>query len=296
MTRLLALPTAAAALLVLSLAPASAATPPSGSRWVAVVGDYGSRSGAEADVARLVAAVRPGAVVTTGDNLYSDSTYAEAVGAYYCGFIAQAPPSTACPAASMARVNAFFPATGNHDYTDGGIADYLGYFGSLDGSTTYSVVRGGIEFIVVDSQAALDSSESMTSQRTWARLRARTSRAQWQVVVLHHPPSSSSATHGSSPQFRWPFATWGVDLVLSGHDHVYERLQEQGTTFVVDGTGGADLYEFGTVLPGSLARDDTHHGALFLTSTPVGLVGEYWSVDRSRLDRFVVRADSAVVA
>lgn len=281
----------AAMLFAVNGAPAVAQPPPA--PGVAVIGDFGSRSPAEGDVARMVTGLGVRTVVTTGDNLYGDSShddssYAEAVGAYYCGFIGGAPTSALCPASSMARANAFFPATGNHDYSDGGIQKYLDYFGSLHGSTSYSVTRDGIEFIVVDSQAALDSSDSMARQQREVRERAMRSTARWQVVVLHHPPYSSSSAHGSTQQFQWPYAQWGVDLVLSGHDHDYERLRVGGLTYVVIGTGGADLYAFGDPLPGSLVRDDAHHGALVLRSTPTALVGEYWTTPGQRRDRFVL--------
>ena len=106
--------------------------------------------------------------------------------------------------------------------------------------------------------------------------------------MLHHPPYSSSSAHGSTTDFRWPFSRWGVDLVLSGHDHDYERLRVGGLTYVVVGTGGADLYAFGEPLPGSLVRDDAHHGALVLRSTPTALVGEYWTTQGQRRDRFLL--------
>ncbi len=255
---------------------------------VAVVGDFGSRSPAEREVSDLVHRLAPQAVVTTGDNLYSTTTYAQAVGAYYCRWIAGAPGTTSCPRSRMASVNSFFPATGNHDYSDGGISDYLGYFRALSGRTTYSVTRSGIEFLVLDSQAALDSPASMARQLAWARGRALVSRARWQVVVLHHPPYSSGSVHGSTPQFQWPFGRWGVDLVLAGHDHDYERLVRGGVTYVVDGSGGADLYPLGPPLAGSTGRNDTEHGVLLLTPGARGLHGEFWSTSGRLVDGFVV--------
>ncbi len=255
---------------------------------IVVIGDFGSLSAAERDVADLVGRLAPQAVVTTGDNLYASTTYAEAVGAYYCSWIAGAPATGSCPRRQMAASNSFFPATGNHDYSDGGISDYLGYFRALSGRTSYSVTRGGIEFIVVDSQAALDSPASMARQAAWARGRARSSRARWQAVVLHHPPYSSGSVHGSTPSFQWPFAQWGVDLVLAGHDHGYERLVRGGVTYVVDGSGGADLYPFGPPLPGSVTRNDTDHGALVLRPGAGGLRGEFWSTSGRLVDGFSV--------
>jgi hypothetical protein len=257
-------------------------------RSVVVIGDFGSRSAAERDVADLVGHLAPQAIVTTGDNIYSASTYAVSVGAYYCAWIAGAPSTVSCPKSQMAASSSFFPATGNHDYSDGGIANYLDYFRTPRGRTAYSVTRGGIEFIIVDSQAALDSRSSMSRQLAWARARARASKARWQVVVLHHPPYSSGSVHGSTPQFQWPFAAWGVDLVLTGHDHDYERIVRGGVTYVVDGSGGANLYPMGTPLAGSAVRNDSDYGALSLTALPGGLQGSFWSTSGRLVDRFLL--------
>lgn len=271
------------AVIIVAVAPAAKGTP---SAWIAVVGDYGMGNAAEAAVADLIEARQPLAVVTTGDNIYDSADYARVVGSQYCGFIAMAPSTSACPASQMAAINSFFPATGNHDYSDAGIDEFRSYFRGLGGRTTYAVTRGQIEFLVLDSQRALDSSASMTQQRDWVRQRAQTSRAPWQVVVLHHPPFSSSTVHGSSPQFQWPFDRWGVDLVLSGHDHSYERIVHAGLTYVVNGSGGADLYRLGTPVTGSVARNDSEHGALFLRSVGGRLAGVFVNVAGVPLDRF----------
>ena len=111
----------------------------------------------------------------------------------------------------------------------------------------------------------------------------------WQVVVLHHPPYSSGSEHGPSPEFRWPYRDWGADLVLSGHEHAYERLTEAGLTYVIDGLGGQDRYGFGPPQPGSLVRYSSDSGALFLTATTDRLTGEFWSAAGHRVDAFAVR-------
>ncbi len=66
----------------------------------------------------------------------------------------------------------------------------------------------------------------------------------------------------------------GVELVINGHEHSYERFAEmdgsgmevsQGLREIVVGTGGAGLYEFGTLLAASQVRDNTTYGVLKLT-------------------------------
>ena len=101
-------PLALVASLALVATPLIAATAPSAvAPWagsVAVIGDFGSASKAEADVARLVATAQPVAVVTVGDNVYSSAGYPALVGAYY---------------PRWATAHLLFPATGNHDYAEG---------------------------------------------------------------------------------------------------------------------------------------------------------------------------------
>jgi hypothetical protein len=85
--------------------------------------------------------------------------------------------------------------------------------------------------------------------------------APWKIVMHHQPQWSASTRHGSDTTLR---DTWGpvidahtVDLVLSGHDHDYERTKPMrggapqatplaGTTFMVAGSAGAELYPNGT--------------------------------------------------
>lgn len=257
----------------LMIAPGTAHAIPIAPAPVAVIGDFGSGTDDERRVADLVASARPVAVVTTGDNVYDSADYARLVGDYYGRYVAS---------------QRLLPAAGNHDHSEG-IEAFDRYFSYLHGQRTYSFGRGGIRFFVIDSTAALDSSQSMATQRAWLQQALQQSRARWKVVVLHHPPYSSGTTHGSSPELRWPFGTWGADLVLAGHEHNYERLVEGGMTYVVDGAGGKDLYRLGAPIAGSVARTDTAHGALFLTATPTALSGAFRTVDGATTDRFTLR-------
>jgi tartrate-resistant acid phosphatase type 5 len=265
---------AAAAVVAAALAaPASAieSGPPPGS--VAVIGDFGAGSDGERAVADLVARARPRAVVSVGDNVYDDRGYPALVGDYYGRWVASAN---------------LLPAAGNHDHAEG-IGAFDAYFSYLDGRHVYSAGRAGMRVFVLDSTTALESDASMARQRSWLERSLKASRARWKVVVLHHPPYSSGDVHGSTPEFQWPFARWGADLVLSGHDHGYERIVADGTTYVVDGSGGKDLYGFDDPVAGSRLRFDEDFGALFLTASDRTLTGEFWSAGGIRVDRFVIR-------
>lgn len=267
----LALATAAAAALA-TVAPGAAAEPRPPVGAVAVIGDFGSGQPAQRDVADLVARANPVAVVSAGDNVYDSDDYKAIVGDYYGRWVDR---------------RMFLPAAGNHDHSEG-IKSFDAYFDYLGGRRVYSRVVGQIEFFVLDSQAALDSARELRRQYTWLRVNLPRSTARWQVVVLHHPPYSSGEVHGSTTAVQWPFGWWGADLVISGHEHQYERLNVRGTTYVVDGAGGKDLYPFGTPVPGSRLRVDDAFGAVFLTTSAGRLAGEFWSADGRLVDRFTV--------
>ncbi len=259
-----------AAVLLQPIAARAVPAPPQGS--VAVIGDFGSGTDAERRVADLVASAHPAAIVTTGDNVYDDQGYASLVGNYYGPWVSS---------------GHLIPAVGNHDHEQG-IAAFDSYFSGLHGRHVYSAGAGGIRFFVLDSTTALASPSALVGQRSWLKRSLLASHARWKVVVLHHPPYSSGTVHGSSPELRWPFASWGADLVLSGHEHNYERVWARGTTFVVDGSGGKDLYGLGPAVPGSQVRYDADYGALFLLATARELTGEFWSAAGDRVDRFVL--------
>ena len=272
-TRLRPLALAAAIIAAATFAapgPAAAATGQPG--VIAVIGDFGSGAPAEGEVARMIARLRPGTVVTTGDNVYASAGYAALVGAYYRPWV---------------TAQRLFPATGNHDYAEG-ISNFDTYFTWLKGRRTYATTVGDITFFVLDSQAALDSPTELARQRTWLKSALKTSGARWRVVVLHHPPYSSGTVHGSTRAFQWPYGSWGADLVLAGHEHNYERLVEAGLTYVVDGAGGKDLYRLGSPLPGSTARDDVHYGALVLRPSRTTLRGEFRTASGRVVDRFTL--------
>jgi tartrate-resistant acid phosphatase type 5 len=262
-----------------------------GPTTLAVIGDFGTATAAEESVASLVAGWSPDAIVTVGDDYYASAggsgtdRYDLTIGRYYCGWLAGAVPGAWCPSGGTAGTNRFWPSTGNHDYTDGGIGNYTGYFALPGNERTYSVTVGPVELFIVDSQAALGSSAEMSAQKAWLEAAAKASTAPWRVAVFHHPPFSSAA-HGSTAAMRWPYADWGIDLVLTGHDHSYERVLTDGMTYIVDGLGGAGRYSFGTPVAGSAARYNADWGALRLVVSESALDGQFISLDGTAQDSF----------
>ena len=243
---------------------------------VAIIGDFGSGDANERAVADLVAAASPEAVLTVGDNVYTDAGYARQVGDYYGAFVAG---------------ERFFPATGNHDY-DQGIENFDDYFGYLNGQRDYTVVLGSAEFFVLDGEQGMASLDANHNQEMWLRQVVSASTADYKIVIVHYPPFSSGDRHGSTPDYQWDFASMGIDLVLSGHDHIYERIVVGGVTYVVNGAGGKALYACGDRVSGSVLCFDAGFGVLFLTSSSDGLRAEFVGTDGRVIDGFSVSAGS----
>jgi 3',5'-cyclic AMP phosphodiesterase CpdA len=96
---------------------------------------------------------------------------------------------------------------------------------------------------------ALDTEADYKTQMTWLDADLEANQQPWKVIYMHRPPYSSG-DHGSDTGLRNQLAPvvkrHGVQLVLAGHDHDYERiLPQDGTTYVVTGGGGRGTYSVG---------------------------------------------------
>lgn len=214
-------------------------------------GDTRTDHAAHQRVAERVATEQPDFVVNTGD-LVGDGRDASDWEIY---FHLAGPLISSTP---------FFPAIGNHDAL--GLLNetmLLRWFGR---DRYYEVRAGSVILLFVDTTLAYGGG---SAQRTWleGRLAAAAEavangEASW-IVALHHHPPFSSARHGSDRHVATElvplYESRGVRLVLNGHDHVYERLESNGITYVVTGGGGAPLYDFRKILPESRVRVKTHH-------------------------------------
>jgi len=94
--------------------------------------------------------------------------------------------------------------------------------------------------------------------------------------------------HGSTTWMRWPFAAWGADAILAGHDHLYERLLVDGIPYFTDGAGGGALYNFNAPLPQSQFRYDANYGAMLVTAGYTGLLFEFYNRLGELIDSYQV--------
>jgi predicted MPP superfamily phosphohydrolase len=129
----------------------------------------------------------------------------------------------------------FYATLGNHDAQE---QRYYKLF-NMNGKLYYSfkAPQQDVRFFM------LESTYMDPDQVKWIENELKTSTEAWKIVVMHHPPYSSGATHGSSLSLRATlepmFVKYGVSVVLTGHDHIYERVKpQQGITYFVIGSGG----------------------------------------------------------
>jgi 3',5'-cyclic AMP phosphodiesterase CpdA len=203
---------------------------------------------------------RPGVVLVLGDAAYPSGAPSEYARCY-------------APSWGRHRMRTYAVA-GNHDYRTRGAAGYLGYFGAAGGRTGhYSFEIGPWHVVALDSNQPLRPG---SAQHRWLAADLAKSDARCTLAFFHHP-RFSSGEHGNQPQVRAAWAllyAHGVELVLSGHDHDYERFAAQtpdgrrddlrGIRQFVVGTGGAPLRPFGAAKAHSEVRDAAHHGVLAL--------------------------------
>jgi tartrate-resistant acid phosphatase type 5 len=271
----------------LTTAPESSPTPNPSLRF-AVIGDFGDGNQSEADVAGLVHSWNPDIIFTVGDNNYPDgqaATIDANIGQFYHDFIFPYPGTYGAGAPE----NRFFPTLGNHDWHAPGAQPYLDYFNLPGNERYYDFVRGPVHFFAVDSdENEPDGVGSTSIQAAWLQQGLAASTSAWNIVYFHYPPYSSGM-HGSITWMRWPFAAWGANAVLSGHDHSYERLLVDGIPYLVDGLGGGGIYDFYDIQPESQFRYNADYGAMLMTATGTNLHFEFISRAGKLIDQYEVQ-------
>jgi calcineurin-like phosphoesterase family protein len=209
-----------------------------GSIKFAVIGDTGTASKAQDEIGAQMAAFRKrfpfSFVVMVGDNLYGSQTSRDYVTKF------EEPYKEL-----LAGGVTFYAALGNHD--EPGERNYKTF--NMGGERFYafraSTSKSGRDVTEGAQFLALDSNYLDKTQLDWLEKQLGSApKDEWTIAFFHHPLYSSARTHGSSLDLRKVlepmFVKYGVDLVLSGHDHVYERIKpQQGIPYFVSGAGGS---------------------------------------------------------
>jgi predicted MPP superfamily phosphohydrolase len=224
----------------------------------AVIGDSGTGGTAQLKIAERLAAVRtqfPFAfALMLGDNLYGrerPDDFAQKFERPYKPLL-------------DAGVK-FYAALGNHD--DPNQRFYKGF--NMNGERYYSFKppEGNVRFF------ALDSNYMDKAQLTWLEKELSASDSGWKICFFHHPVYSSGDKHGSDAALRDQleplFLKHGVDLVLTGHEHFYERLKPQkGIHYII--SGSAAKLRRGNIARSALTAKGFDQGYAFLVMEIVG--------------------------
>lgn len=253
--------------------PASPPVPPINPNPVLVgAGDIAAcYSNGDEITAALLDAI-PGTVFAAGDIAYDDGTHAEFRDCY--------DPSWG---RHKARTR---PVPGNHDYHTVDAVPYFTYFGVSVGSVGtgyYSYNLGSWHIIALNSNVGVDTG---SAQAAWLRADLAANPAACTLAYWHHP-LFSSGEHGNHIKMDkiWGILdTAGVDVVVNGHDHDYERFAPQNAAgepdptgmreFVV-GTGGESLRPFAQLRSNSVVRESDTFGVLKFVLRPTSYEWEF---------------------
>ena len=232
----------------------------------AVIGDSGTGGSAQIRVAERLEAARKLFPFTfslmLGDNLYGSERPDDFVDKF------ERPYKVLLDAGVK-----FYASLGNHD--DPNQRFYKPF--NMNGERYYSfkAPQGSVRFF------ALDSNYMDKAQLDWLEKELAASDSEWKICFFHHPLYSSGDTHGSDAALREQleplFLKHSVDLVLTGHEHFYERLKPQkGINYIISGSaakvrkgniGASDLTAKGfdqgyAFLLMEIAGDDLHFQAI----------------------------------
>jgi 3',5'-cyclic AMP phosphodiesterase CpdA len=198
-----------------------------------------------------------------------------------------------CYEPSWGRVDArVHPAAGNHEYGTGVATAYFARYGARAGTPGrgwYSWDLKGWHIVVLNSNCSLVPNGGCargSEQERWLRADLAAHPARCTLAYWHHP-RFSSGLHGddsSVEPLRQALIDANVEILLTGHDHHYERFApDHGLTQWVVGTGGAGNYPTVIVKRGSRVRWSGGHGLLALS---LRRSGYRWSFLPVRGDRF----------
>lgn len=185
------------------------------------------------------------------------------------------------------------PVPGNHEYGTQGAEGYFSYFGDIasprepgctrDCQGYYSYDLGAWHLIALNSEIAMNAG---SPQEQWLRADLAAHPTECTLAYWHRPRFSSTRPNNVvAHDLFQALYDYGADVLLVGHDHVYERFaptgpsgqleQERGIREFVVGTGGAPLYDFRFIQPTSEVREHETWGVLKMTLRPTSYDWEF---------------------
>jgi uncharacterized protein (TIGR03437 family) len=259
------------------------------------IGDSGMGTPEQSLVASRMAREPAALLIHTGDVAYPIGSFAT-YQAYYFEVYREL----------MSRIP-FFPSLGNHDVEgDLGIAyksvHSLPSAGVPDGHAGhyYSFDWGAAHFVALDSTLLLHET-AVRMQLQWLERDLQRTRKPWRIAYWHHPPYDPVRGEGAEARTARERALpilerYGVQLVLNGHAHAYERTKPMlgyrevedglGITYVTTGGGGASLH--GTRPGGVFAVSESIHHYVAVEVQATRLVVRATSATGDEVDSFTI--------
>lgn len=155
----------------------------------------------------------------------------------------------------------YYPTLGNHERDS---RNYFDIFSLPNNERYYSFDWGDIHFIILDSNIPY---LKLKEQSEWLQKDLQENKlAKFKLVFFHHPYYSTNRFPFRQPYYQTIREVWGkilkegeVDAVICGHDHFYQRDEEEGIHYIVSGGGGAPLHYIGEYLPTTKKAEKVHH-------------------------------------
>ncbi len=254
---------------------------------VGVIGDSGFGDSTTVRLTELMAQQQLDFVLHTGDLVYNVFEQDNAIDAWALKFFR--------PFAPLLNAAPVYAVPGNHEYDRAAAPEgrpfyYLAFPPGSDpalsgtpGFPWFGFSYSGIQFLMLDSQL-FHGVAGRSEQTIWLRERLADPAYRYSIVVFHTPPFSSGLhpVDGLALLAEWTplFESAAVPLVLSGHDHNYQRLQVNGVTYVVSGGGSSVLYPYSTEAEGGQVFARQSHFVLLeigtdaLNLTAIGADGQ----------------------
>jgi hypothetical protein len=233
----------------------------------AVIGDNGTGKAPQYDVARQLLkshAVTPfELVLMMGDNMYGSQQPRDFVDKFEI------------PYGPLLRMGIpFYAALGNHDEPDN---RHYPHF-NMSGQRYYTIARGAVRFFF------LDTNFMDPPQLKWFDGALAAAGEDWKIAIFHHPIYSDGDRHGPNVQLRVVLepllVKYGVDVVFSGHEHVYERVKPQkGIPYFIVGSSGQ--LRKGGITPSAITAASYADDCAFLIATIDGDALSFQTISRT---------------
>jgi acid phosphatase type 7 len=273
---------------------------PGGAFRFLAFGDSGSGHPEQYQLAKVMRPYDPDLIIHTGDVIQPD------------GSLSGYPKKFFRPYEDLLERACVYPCLGNHDWDDTAGGPYLRVFclpsngpAGLPAGRNYWFDFGDVRFVCLDSN---DTSASLENNiAPWLDGVLQDAPTRWKIVFFHHPVCTNGrqTPKGAILQHIMPVIDrHDVDLVLAGHNHMYERSvpmrngqiarEGRGTVHITTGAGGCPLHGVQGPKPDFLVTaNNTEYSFTVVDVTPETLSFQQVSVDRNVIDRFVINKPAA---